>query len=137
MPPQLPLQEQHDGPTPADMLVAAFVPSELQLQLPAPVQVQPAAPCHSVIALQPVVSYAYVPVPITVSVASELPPPPVHSQLAPDTNAAKSDTLMGVGGAGLGGGGGIGLGGGTGLGGGGIGLGSGDERLLKVTLRMQ
>ena len=33
MPPQLSLQEQQDGPTPADMLVGIFAPMPLQLQL--------------------------------------------------------------------------------------------------------
>jgi hypothetical protein len=75
---------------------------------------------------------------MTVSTASALPPPPVHSQFVPDTNAAKSDALTtggggsgrdGGGGSGLGGGGGIGLGGGggRGLGGGG----GGDKGLLQ------
>ena len=80
-PPQLPLQEQQEGPTPADMLVGALLPSALLEQLPCPVQVAPASAFHSVMALHADVSYAYVPAPITVSVARLLPPPPVHTQL--------------------------------------------------------
>ena len=58
VPPQLPLHEQHDGPTPADMLVGALLPSALLEQLPCPVQVAPASAFHSVMALHADVSYA-------------------------------------------------------------------------------
>jgi hypothetical protein len=55
--------------------------------------------------LQLVVSYAYVPLPMTASMGKLAAPPPVHTQFALDTNAEKSDALTTERGAGLGGGG--------------------------------
>ena len=52
-PPQLPLQLQHEGPTPADILVGAFVPSAFALHEPELVHVAPGFACHSVMATQP------------------------------------------------------------------------------------
>ena len=55
-PPQLPLHEQQEGPTPALMFVGALLPSALAEQLDELVHVAPASAFQSVMALHADVS---------------------------------------------------------------------------------